>query len=297
MQKENGFFVAEFILERSEGLLRMTLRSNRQEAQKMRTLRIPTLCVASIVFILSTAAGSSAGEEAVAVYDSSSSFLCFAKERITPLPETDQRPASDLWVRDLKTGDETLLVENMSIVDARLSPDRRFLAFLKAGGQLDIVSLPSLSPAVEPIEGVACDLAWSPSGSSLVTSKYEEDGVGTDLVLVRLPDGRVTRLTDRPGVDDRPVWSPDGERILFVSGRSGLASLWVMNPNGGNKAQVTNKGLRGGLGRAPEGFVPVPLRAKDVSWEESDRITYPGGDGILRLDLSLGTADRIERRK
>jgi len=269
--------------------------SNRQEAQKMRTLRIPALCVGSIVFILSTAAVSPAGERAIAAYDSSPTLLCFAKERITPLPETGQRPASDLWIRDLKTGDETLLIEEMSVVDARLSPDGRHLAFLKAGGQLDIVSLPSLSPAADTIEGVACDLAWSPSGSSLVTSKYEEDGVGTDLVLVRLDEGRVIRLTDRPGVDDRPVWSPDGGKILFVSGRCGLASLWVMSPDGGNKAQVTNKGVRGGTGHAPEGFVPVPLSAKDVSWEENDRIIYPCPEGSWRVDLNLGKADRVER--
>lgn len=262
----------------------------------MKTLRTLTLCVASIVFILSTAPYSLSGEEAISVYDSSPKLLCFAKERITPLPETDQRPASDLWIRDLKTGGETPLVEEMSVVDARLSPDGRFLAFLKAGGQLDIVSLPSLSPVGDTIEGVACDLAWSPSGSSLVTAKFEEDGVGTDLVLVRLPEGRVTRLTDRPGVDDRPAWSPDEKKILFVSGRSGLASLWVMSPDGGNMAQVTNKGIRGGTGQAPVGFVPVPLRATDVSWEEGDRITYPDGEELWRLDLSLGTADRIERR-
>jgi TolB protein len=35
------------------------------------------------------------------------------------------------------------------------------------------------------------------------------------------------RLTDDPGVDSRPHWSPDGRKIAFVSTRSGEEEIWI----------------------------------------------------------------------
>jgi len=208
---------------------------------------------------------------------------------------TVPRPAGDLWIRDLRSGAETRVIKEPSVVEARISPDGKFLSFLNAGGGLHIVSLGSMQPiGGEPIKGVACDLIWSPSGTSLLVAKHEEAGLGTDIWLIGVPDGRELRLTNEPGVDDRPAWSPDGEQILFVSGRSGLASLWMMSPDGGGQVQITNKGIKGGTGRAPEGFVPVPLSSRDLRWKESRRVTYSGGDGLWNVDIETGEAEKIQ---
>ena len=260
----------------------------------MKDLRTLAAGFLLIPFILAGApAAGHAVEEGIDVIETGSSFLCFAKERITPRPETDQRPATDLWLRDLKGGEAVAVVEETTVVEARLSPDERHLAILKAGGRLEIVGLPSLDFVVNPVEAVAGDLAWSPGGDALLVTAYEEDRVGSDLLLVDLADGLRRRLTDTPGVDDRPVWSPDGRKILFVSGRTGIASLWVMGRDGSGMTQVTNKGIRGGIGRAPEGFVPVPLSTKTIVWEGGEKVTYAAGDGHWRVDFA-GEAQRIE---
>jgi TolB protein len=40
------------------------------------------------------------------------------------------------------------------------------------------------------------------------------------------------------GANFDPVWSADGDRIAFVSDRTGEPSLWVMNADGSEQTQV-----------------------------------------------------------
>jgi Tol biopolymer transport system component len=42
------------------------------------------------------------------------------------------------------------------------------------------------------------------------------------------------RLTEDPASDTAPVWSPDGQQILFSSDRDGGSQLYTMNANGSN---------------------------------------------------------------
>jgi hypothetical protein len=73
------------------------------------------------------------------------------------------------------------------------------------------------------------------------------------------------------GQADRPALSPDGERVAFVSGRSGIASVWLTPFDGGEPIQLTNVGVtspalsdtpidgpRHPPGQPPAGFVPPP---------------------------------------
>ena len=49
----------------------------------------------------------------------------------------------------------------------------------------------------------------------------------------------LTRLTNNPGDDDEPVWSPDGQRIAFTSDRDGINAIYVMNADGSNQTRLT----------------------------------------------------------
>ncbi len=105
--------------------------------------------------------------------------------------------------------------------------------------------------------GVLPELAWS--GDDLV---YPQGDLNErDLLLVDLPTGASRRLTDWPGYEDRPVWSPDGRRVAFFAGRTGLPSLYVIDVATGAVTQLTNVGVfprapRPGV--PPNGFVPPP---------------------------------------
>ena len=48
----------------------------------------------------------------------------------------------------------------------------------------------------------------------------------------------VVRLTNSPGQDLRPHWSPDGTEILFASERSGIPLVYIMPATGGEARQV-----------------------------------------------------------
>jgi subtilisin-like proprotein convertase family protein len=47
-------------------------------------------------------------------------------------------------------------------------------------------------------------------------------------------------LTDSPGDDEDPVWSPDGSKLAFHSYRDGNAEIYVMDADGTNQTRLTN---------------------------------------------------------
>ncbi len=74
----------------------------------------------------------------------------------------------------------------------------------------------------------------------------------------------------------RPVWSPDGGKILYVSFRGGNHQLWLLSPNSGNPAQLTFN--------ESESFVPA--------WSSDSRkiafVSNAGGKFTLRTLPATG---------
>jgi hypothetical protein len=50
----------------------------------------------------------------------------------------------------------------------------------------------------------------------------------------------ITNLTNNPGQDEFPNWSPDGSKIAFVSDRDGNSEIYVMNADGTDQINVSN---------------------------------------------------------
>lgn len=92
------------------------------------------------------------------------------------------------------------------------------------------------------------DPGWSPDGDRIAfVSWYDGD---QNIYLMNTDGSNVTQLTSDPfryfyifpDADDKhPAWSPDGERIAFVSGRDARSDIYVMDTNGRNVVRLTGK--------------------------------------------------------
>jgi hypothetical protein len=79
-------------------------------------------------------------------------------------------------------------------------------------------------------------------------------------------------LSPAPGSDDMPYVLPDG-RVVFVSTRTTVASVWIFDDLDAPPRQLTNVGLR--AGRPLVGFVPTPSVGFAV---ERGHLVYDGID-------------------
>jgi len=61
-----------------------------------------------------------------------------------------------------------------------------------------------------------------------------------DIYTVDLKNNARQRLTDSPGVDVSPSWSPDGTQMAFCSDRAGKPQVYVMNADGSHVKRLTN---------------------------------------------------------
>ncbi|HMF93714.1 MAG TPA: hypothetical protein VKE96_05445 [Vicinamibacterales bacterium] len=79
--------------------------------------------------------------------------------------------------------------------------------------------------------------SWSPDGHSLTFDATTGDR--TDVYIVALNAGTVTRLTDGTANATDPEWSRDGRWIYFSSNQSGEPTIWRVAATGGGLTQLT----------------------------------------------------------
>ena len=87
------------------------------------------------------------------------------------------------------------------------------------------------------------DPAAQPGGDRIVFHSLEKDH--WEIFTANTDGSNVTALT-RPATtlytplphNVAPVWSPDGQHIVFLSNRTGQWKFWVMNPDGSDQRQL-----------------------------------------------------------
>ena len=95
-------------------------------------------------------------------------------------------------------------------------------------------------------------------------TKQTETTIESDIYTIKVVGSDERKLTDTPGLDGFPAWSPDGQRIAFVSDRdSGNREIYLMDADGTRQQRLTN---------TPEKHEAVPAWAPD-----GEKIAYVTG--------------------
>src|SRR5262249_12383740 len=75
--------------------------------------------------------------------------------------------------------------------------------------------------------------SFSPDGEWITFALGPSD-VETNIFKIKTADGEATQLSYfEHAVTASPAWSPDGQRIAFVSNQNGTPRVWTISANGG----------------------------------------------------------------
>ncbi len=79
-------------------------------------------------------------------------------------------------------------------------------------------------------------VAWSPDSKEVVYS------MAGSLWRQRIDSTKAVQLTDGPGYDYQPDWSPDGKCVVYVSYQKDAMELWLLDLASGKTQQLTHEG-------------------------------------------------------
>jgi len=113
------------------------------------------------------------------------------------------------------------------------------------GGNCGLWAIWSDGTGVTQLTNASNDLAVDSYSNEIVFMCDQRDG-NWEVYKANNVGGGITRLTNDPGIDGLPIWSPDGKHIAFLSTRDGQWAIWVMNADGSNQRKLFN--LPGSMG-------------------------------------------------
>jgi Tol biopolymer transport system component len=144
-----------------------------------------------------------------------------------------------------------------------------------AGGAPERVPINGQNPVSPSISRQGNKLVWTEFSSDSDIWLYQGPGFagrakpGPFGAPVKLPSSSIHE-------EHSPDFSPDGQKLVFVSGRTGGQELWVSDAGGNNAARLTTQG-------GPAGS---PRWSPDGKWIAFD--SHIGGDGDIYVISSTG---------
>jgi len=150
-----------------------------------------------------------------------------------------------IYIFDLEAKESKEIYSGIAVYcnnDHVLSPDARHIAVSHhtyEDDQSRIYVLPLEGGEPTLITPIAPSYlhGWSPDGKTLAYCA-ERNGK-YDIYTIPAIGGVETQLTNLPGLDDGPEYSPCGKYIWFNSTRTGLMQVWRMEKDGNNPLQMT----------------------------------------------------------
>jgi hypothetical protein len=111
--------------------------------------------------------------------------------------------------------------------------------------------------------GIDYSPTWAPDGSQIAFSSWNGPNTNYDIYIYNFASQSVSQLTFTPDADEYELsWSPDGTKILYEGGRSGLEYIFLSAPGS-----------------------PVPLNQESSSWSP---VWSPDGSKIAFSKYGTG---------
>jgi TolB protein len=160
----------------------------------------------------------------------------------------------DLYVVDVATGAVTNVTDHPGRdLRAAWSPDGEWLAFISTRDNFAVSStefdLYAVRPDGRDLTRLTDDqpatsnwaIRWSPDSQRIAFGALSWTG-GQDIYLIDLPSKIIRNITANPDTDAFPVWSPDGNWLIYQSrpSSSGIWDLYLVDAAGENRRRLTN---------------------------------------------------------
>jgi len=156
---------------------------------------------------------------------------------------------NEIYVMDSNGSNVKRLTNNMGEdANPSWSPDgRRILFESERDGNREIYVMDadgSNQIRLTRNDGADVTATWSPDGSLVAFASNRDTGppynpYNLDIYVMNADGSNVRRIVDDPEYDVGPQWSPDGRKILFVSGRTGNFDVFEMNADGTGQRNLT----------------------------------------------------------
>ena len=165
---------------------------------------------------------------------------------------------SEIYTINTGVGEPTRLTDNEERLSKPIwSPNAEAIAYVVTAdsGSLNIYVMDANgSNQIQLTTELRVDTepAWDPSGEHIAFSSGRDSYVNIDdrmayelvsefeIYVMNADGSEQTNLTNSPGWDTAPAWSPDGNQIAFQSNRDGYPETYVMNADGSNQTNLTN---------------------------------------------------------
>jgi Tol biopolymer transport system component len=174
------------------------------------------------------------------------------------------------------------------------APLRQFVWFDRTGVALERIGTPEVNQTNPDL---------SPDGTRLAFQRAVAGN--TDIWLLPLSRGAVSRFTIEESIESIPAWSPDGSRLAFSSNRSvsagspqeptriqpGTSNLWVMSADGSRPAEllVTSPGAKWVSDWSPDGRSILYCHLDQQTGTHDTWVT--GADGSAPVQVLASRAD------
>lgn len=241
----------------------------------------------------------------------------------------DESSETRIWMVASSGGEAIpMTAKGYSASRPRWSPDGKYLSFSASKGesrtQVWILNrLGGEAQQLTTVEQGISSFAWSPDGTKLLLGirdpedeeeedgsdtrdpwvidrlQFKRDGTGyltgnrhTHLYVLDLASKESTQVTSGEFDESQAVWSPDGERIAFVSNRTdepdgnSNSDIWVVAANnadrGGTLLQVTsNPGADGSPAWSPDGesIAYVTVTEPELIWYATNHLAVVAATG------------------